>query len=134
MIWRIDHGELDGINPKVIVVLAGTNNVGGTPGGDAKVDDITRGLRALVQRCRDKAPNATILLTAIFPRNDNMAIVPEIVAINRNLAAMADGKATRFLNVNAGLADKDGVLFDGMMNANDKLHPTLKGIRCGPTG
>ena len=134
MIWRIDHGELDGVNPKVIVVLAGTNNVGGTPGGDAKVDDITRGLRALLQRCRDKAPNATVVLTAIFPRNDNMAVMPEIVAINRNLAALADGKATRFLDVNASLADRDGVLFDGMMNAHDKLHPTLKGYQIWADG
>jgi len=134
MIWRIDHGELDGVNPKVIVVLAGTNNVGGTPGGDAKVDDITRGLRALLQRCRDKAPNATVVLTAIFPRNDNMAVMPEIVAINRNLAALADGKATRFLDVNASLADRDGVLFDGMMNAHDKLHPTLKGYQVWADG
>jgi lysophospholipase L1-like esterase len=134
MIWRLDHGELDGIDPKVIVILAGTNNVGSTPGGDAKVDDITRGLRALVQRCRDTAPNATVVLTAIFPRNDNMAVVPEIVAINRNLAAMADGKTTRFLDVNASLADKDGVLVDGMMNAHDRLHPTLKGYQVWADG
>jgi lysophospholipase L1-like esterase len=134
MLWRLDHGELDGINPKVIVILAGTNNVGSTPGGDAKVDDITRGLRALVQRCRDTAPNATVVLTAIFPRNDNMAVVPEIVAINRNLAAMADGKTTRFLDVNASLADKDGVLVDGMMNAHDRLHPTLKGYQVWADG
>src|SRR5262249_22331677 len=112
MLWRLDHGELDGVQPKVIVILAGTNNVGGMPGGADKVADIARGIEAIVMRCRDKAPNATIVLTAIFPRNDNMAVVPEIDAINVKLAALADGKAIRFLNVNAGLADKDGVLFD----------------------
>src|SRR4051812_8138689 len=57
MLWRIEHGELDGVNPKVIVILAGTNNVGRMPGDDAKVLGIERGLRALVALCRRKAPS-----------------------------------------------------------------------------
>ncbi|HEX7940245.1 MAG TPA: GDSL-type esterase/lipase family protein, partial [Gemmatimonadaceae bacterium] len=63
MLWRLENGELDGLNPKVIVILAGTNNVGKVPGGDEKVADITRGLRALVNLARAKAPNATVVLT-----------------------------------------------------------------------
>ena len=51
ILWRIEHGELDGVNPKVIVVLAGTNNVGTMPGGDAKIADVTRGLPAIVETC-----------------------------------------------------------------------------------
>ena len=39
-----ENGELDGVDPKVIVLLAGTNNVGKEPGDDAKVADVTRGL------------------------------------------------------------------------------------------
>ena len=70
-----------------------------------------------------RAPGATIVITAIFPRNDNMAVMPVIDGINQRLAGMADGKKIRFLNVNAGLADRDGKLFDGMMNVRDKLHP-----------
>ena len=49
MLWRVQHGELDGVNPKVIVILAGTNNIGKEPGDDAKVADVTRGVTALVQ-------------------------------------------------------------------------------------
>src|SRR5262245_12250382 len=44
MLWRLEHGELDGVHPKVIVVLAGINNVETAPGGEAKVENITRGL------------------------------------------------------------------------------------------
>jgi lysophospholipase L1-like esterase len=125
ILWRLSNGELDGVNPKVIVLLAGTNNLGKEPGDEAKVKDVTRGLQAIVDLCREKAPTATIVLTAIFPRNDNPAVMPTIDAINANLAKMADGKSVRFLDVDARLADANGTLFEGMMM--DGLHPTLKG-------
>jgi len=134
ILWRLEHGELDGVNPKVIVILAGTNNVGTQPGGDGKVAEITRGLAAILTICRQKAPDAVIVVTAIFPRNDNMAVVPEIGRINANLERMADGRSVRFLNVNNRLADQDGRLLDGMMNARDQLHPTVKGYQVWADG
>jgi lysophospholipase L1-like esterase len=132
ILWRLENGELDGVNPKVIVLLAGTNNVGrgAPPGGeDAKAADIGRGLQAILRVMRDKAPDATIIVTAIFPRNDSMAALPVINRVNDSLFKLADGKKIRYLNVNTKLADPDGKLFDGMMNANDKLHPTLQGYQ-----
>ena len=132
ILWRLNNGELDGVNPKIIVLLAGTNNVGNTmppEGDDAKVADITRGLQAILCVMQPKAPDATIIVTGIFPRNDNMAVMPTIDKINRNLSKLADGKRIRYLNINDKLADRDGQLFDGMMNARDKLHPTVKGYQ-----
>src|SRR4051812_4131964 len=119
ILWRLNNGELDGGDPKVIVLLAGTNNVGnrvalGTE--DARAAEVTRGIQAIVTTMQAKAPNATIVLTALFPRNDNIAVMPTINRINENLAKLADGKRVRFLNINDQLADKDGRLFDGMMN------------------
>jgi lysophospholipase L1-like esterase len=125
ILWRLENGELDGVNPKVIVVLAGINNVGLEAGGAGKVEEITQGLRALLEVCQAKAPSATVIMTAIFPRNDSMTVIPMINEINRNLARMADGRKVRFLDINDQLADKDGRLFPGMMNA-DQLHPALK--------
>jgi lysophospholipase L1-like esterase len=130
ILWRLENGELDGVHPKVIVLLAGTNNVGRTPaagGDDALVADVTRGIRAVLDAMRAKAPEATIILTAIFPRNDNMAVMPTINRINDNLSKMAGGKI-RYLNINDRLSDTDGRLFDGMMNP-DKLHPAVKGYQ-----
>lgn len=132
ILWRLENGELDGVNPKIIVLLAGINNVGTQPGDEAKVEDITRGLKAVLDICHKKAPEATIILTAIFPRNDNMAVIPTINKINDNLARFADGKKIRFLNVNDKLADKDGKLFDGM--SKDRLHPTVKGYQVWADG
>jgi lysophospholipase L1-like esterase len=132
ILWRVENGELDRVNPRVIVLLAGINNVGTVPGGDTKVENITRGLKALVNTCQQKALNAVIILTALFPRNDNMAVIPTINAINENLAKMADGKTIRYLNVNSKLADQDGKLFDGI--SKDKLHPGLKGYQIWADG
>jgi lysophospholipase L1-like esterase len=131
ILWRLENGELDGVNPKVFVILAGTNNVGPRP-KEGAVEEVTRGVRAIVNVCRQKAPGATIILTAIFPRNDNMAAVPVINRINENLAKMADGKTVRFLNVNDKLADKEGRLLEGM--TMDKLHPTVKGYQVWADG
>ena len=132
ILWRLENGELDGVHPKVIVLLAGTNNVGREPGDEAKVADVTRGLQAIVEACRKKAPAATIVLVAIFPRNDNPAVMPTIARINAHLAKIADGKAVRFLDVNARLADARGVLFEGMMG--DGLHPGLLGYEAWAEG
>jgi lysophospholipase L1-like esterase len=129
ILWRLENGELDGVHPKVIVVLAGTNNVGAQPRTEADISEIANGVKAIVDACRRKAPGATIVLTAIFPRNDNMAVMPAIDGINRRLAALADGKRVRFVNVNDRLADANGIVVAGVLNERDKLHPTLQGYQ-----
>jgi lysophospholipase L1-like esterase len=131
ILWRLNNGELDGVNPKIIVLLAGTNNVGrNVPAGgnDAMVADITKGLRAVVDLMRTKAPNATLILMAVFPRNDNIAVMHVINKINENISRFADGKTVRFLNINDRLADKNGNLYPGIMNS-DGLHPAIKGYQ-----
>src|SRR5207237_2956407 len=95
--------------------------------------DVTRGIQAILRVMQEKAPEATIILTAIFPRNDNMAVMPTINRINGRLEGLADGKRIRFLNVNDKLADAEGRLFDGMMN-RDKLHPAVRGYQVWADG
>jgi lysophospholipase L1-like esterase len=132
ILWRLRNGELDAIRPKVVVLLAGTNNVGNTaPENDveAKAADVGRGIRAILDVMREKAPDATIILTAIFPRNDNMAVLPTIIRINAIISGFADGKTIRFLDINPKLANERGELVDGVMNARDKLHPTVRGYQ-----
>jgi lysophospholipase L1-like esterase len=132
MLWRIQNGELEGVHPKTIVILAGTNNVGNKPGSDEKVADILAGFGALIDTCREKAPEAKIILTAIFPRNDNPAVFPEIQKINEGLAKLADSKTIYYVNVNDKLAGPDGVLFDGM--TIDKRHLSVKGYQVWADG
>lgn len=64
ILWRLNNGELDHVKPKIIVLLAGTNNVGNNaPEGndDPRIGDITRGIKAILDVCRRKAPSATIV-------------------------------------------------------------------------
>lgn len=131
ILWRLLDGELDGVHPRVIVLQAGTNNIGHRVGAGevrAQAEEIARGLAAILKVMREKAPGATIVLVGIFPRNDNMAALPVIDGVNRKLAEMADGSRVRFLDINRKLADENGVLYEGM-TAPDRLHLALKGYQ-----
>jgi lysophospholipase L1-like esterase len=133
VIWRLQNGELDGVNPKLIVLMIGTNNVGTTvrPQDDAFADDVARGVKRILDLCREKAPKAVIILTAITPRNDtprrDTALMPTINKINDRIAKFADGKTIRYININDKLADKDGKLVEGM--TRDNLHLVAKGYQ-----
>ena len=130
ILWRLQNGELAGVAPKVFVLQAGTNNVAAaaaSPDRDAVVADVTRGITAIVDLLRGHAPDATIIVTAIFPRSDNTALMPAIDAINTNLAGLAGRPGVRFLTINDRLTDRDGRLSAEVMP--DGLHPSLKGYQ-----
>jgi lysophospholipase L1-like esterase len=130
VLWRLQNGELEEVHPKVIVLLAGTNNVGNAPVSDARMADIVKGIKALIDTMRKKAPKATIVVMGILPRNDGSnptAVMSSINKINENIAKLADGKTIRYLNINDKLADKDGKLLEGM--TEDRLHLSLKGYQ-----
>ena len=78
-------------------------------------------------------PNAAIVLTAIFPRNDDLEFLPIIRGVNERIARLADSGKVRFLDVNDKIGYKDGRLIDGMMNT-DKLHPVLRGYQVWADG
>ncbi len=130
ILWRLQNGELEGVHPRVIVLLAGTNNIGQVPASDARVADVVKGIKALLDTLRKKAPRATIIVMGILPRNDSRrfpAVMASIARINEKIAKLADGKTIRYLNINDKLADRNGKLFEGM--TVDRLHLSLKGYQ-----
>jgi lysophospholipase L1-like esterase/dienelactone hydrolase len=125
ILWRLQNGELDGVNPKVVVLMAGTNNVGNaTPIGDIeeRATDVFQGVAAVVREIRKRAPAATLVITGITPRNDNLSVMPIINSANQKIAGLADGKSIRYVNINERLASSDDHLRDGM--TYDGLHLT----------
>jgi lysophospholipase L1-like esterase len=119
ILWRLANGELAGVDPKVIVIQAGTNNVGSRPGGPEKVEAITAGIAAIIESCRQRAPDAALVLTAIFPRSDP-GVVAEIDAIDANLARLAREQNIAYIDINDQIAGADGLLLDAM--TSDGLH------------
>jgi len=124
ILWRLANGEMQGVDPEVIVIQAGTNNVGGRPGGAAKVAAIIDGIAAIVESCRSRAPGARIVLTGIFPRSEP-GVVAEIAAINDGLRDLAAAQDVRYLEINEQLADSEGLLRDEM--SSDGLHLSQAG-------
>jgi len=129
MLWRLKNGEMDGLNPKVVVLLAGTNNIGrasplGNADAEARADSVVRGVTAVVRELRQRAPKATLVITAITPRDDNLDVMPIVDRANQQIARLADGKSVRYINLRDQLAFPDGRLREGM--ADDGLHLTPK--------
>lgn len=119
ILWRLRNGELDGLKPKVIVVLAGTNNLGVDPS-----EAIAAGVRAIVKDCRKRVPGATILLTALLPRGDRPELARDISEVNLRLRRLADGKRVRLIDLSRELAEPDGRPRSGMFG--DGIHPTVR--------
>ena len=112
--------------------MIGTNNLGNITSSDdtnAQVEQVTRGIRAILDVIREKAPAAKIVLTGITPRNDvsGNSLMPAIEKINSQIATFADGDSIIYLNINDKLADRNGKLFEGV--TEDGLHLSIKGYQ-----
>jgi lysophospholipase L1-like esterase len=125
VLWRIENGELDGIDPKVIVLMIGTNN-----SNTDSPDQISEGVEKIVAEIRAKCPKSKILLLAIFPRNkpaDKPDQMETIHKVNERIAKLDDGKMITFLDINHVFLAADGKVHDDIMP--DFLHPNEHGYQ-----
>ena len=81
VLWRLDHGELDGIKPRVIIIKIGTNNTSVTN----SPADIAAGIEAVCVTAHKKVPAAKILLLGILPRHDEIPGHSATEPVNRLL-------------------------------------------------
>lgn len=118
VLWRLDHGNVDGIDPKVAVLMIGTNNsndTGNTP------EEITSGIVAVVEKIKVKLPNAKILLLGIFPRGDKFNTQRgRITQVNQAIQKLADDKQVYFLDIGHRFINLDGTISKELMP--DYLH------------
>ncbi|MCU0786711.1 MAG: platelet-activating factor acetylhydrolase IB subunit [Verrucomicrobia bacterium] len=129
VLWRIENGELDGIKPKVVVLLIGTNNTGKERNSDAirnTTSEAIQGVTVVVKELRARLPASRILLLALFPRADpNDPQRRQVVEINQAIANLDDGKNIQFLDIGAQFLNPDGTIPETLMP--DKLHPSSAG-------
>ncbi len=123
VIWRLEHGEVEGIKPKVAVLMIGTNNLGGNTN-----DEIVSGITKIVGLLHEKLPTTKVLLLGIFPRG-KMATDPNrdrIKDINAKIAKLDDGgKTVKYLDIGPKFLTEDGTLPKEIMP--DALHPNTHG-------
>jgi lysophospholipase L1-like esterase len=131
VLWRMDHGELDGIKPKVVVLMIGTNNTGkekDTGKIRNTVPETIEGVQAVVKELRAKLPDSKILLLAIFPRGtlDDLQRA-QVALINTVIARLDDGRRVKFLDIDPKFLEADGTLSTNIMP--DLLHPNEQGYQ-----
>lgn len=135
ILWRIDHGELDKIKPKVMVLMIGTNN-----SGTNTAPQISAAIKKIIDQTHAKLPETKILLLAVFPRGPHTVKKPDgtetkddgvkrnevIKEVNATISKLDDGKMVRYLDIGEKFK-VDGKIPDSIMP--DQLHPSPEGYK-----
>ena len=125
VLWRITNGELDGIKPKGVVLMIGTNN-----SSTDTAEGIAKGVTAIVETIRTKQPQAKILLLAVFPRGEKATPNPgraKLKEVNAMIAKLDDGKNIHFLDIGEKFLQPDGSITKEIMP--DFLHLSAAGYQ-----
>lgn len=127
VLWRIDHGELDGLSPKLVVVMIGTNNLANA--NKMSPEEAADGVAAVVQAIRLKLPSSKVLLLNIFPRGNRSddPLRLEVNDTNKIIAGLQDRKSVFYLDIGSRFLSPDGTLSGDVMP--DYLHPNAKGYQ-----
>jgi alpha-L-fucosidase len=122
VLWRLENGNIDGISPKLAVLMIGTNNSGGN-----KPEDIAEGIKAIVEKLRAKLPQTKVLILGIFPRGPNNQDRLRQVNMKTNeiVSKLADDKAVFYLDIGQKFLKPDGTLPRDIMP--DLLHLSPQG-------
>lgn len=120
VLWRLDNGEMDGMKPKVAVIMIGTNNTGH---GMQKARETAKGIKAIIGRVHKISPDTKILLLGIFPRGvqPDHKMRDRNTEINDIIKKYDDGEKIHYLDLGPKFLDDKGVLSKKVMP--DGLHP-----------
>ena len=123
VLWRLQHGAVDGISPKLVVMMIGTNN-----SGTCEAADIAAGITAIVAELNKRLPQSKILLLGIFPRGEKPGPQREkLAAVNQIIAKLDGTPNVTFLDIGAKFLTPEGLITKDIMP--DFLHPNEKGYR-----
>jgi arylsulfatase A-like enzyme/lysophospholipase L1-like esterase len=124
VLWRLMNGELENVDPKLFVLMIGTNNTGHRQDSPEQTAD---GIKLILELLQDRKPNAKILLLSIFPRapkpEDGLRQLND--QINSRIKTFADGERIQWLDVSDAFLDDKNELAKEVMP--DFLHPNDTG-------
>ena len=130
VLWRLDHGEFAGQQPRLVVILIGTNNLTGTDNAPTSSPaEIVDGIHAVCRRVTDASPASRILLMGLLPRSPaDDPLRAGVRAVNTLLRAGTGGwPGVRFEDIGDRFLAPDGSIAPGLMC--DTVHPAEKGYR-----
>ncbi|MDD7983943.1 GDSL-type esterase/lipase family protein [Lentisphaera marina] len=121
VLWRLENGAVDGIKPKVLVMMIGTNNAGKYKEASAET---AIGVKAILQDLRQRLPKTKILMLAIFPRgkDDSSPMRQLTMGTDEIIKTYADDKNIFFMNINKIFLDDKRIVHRSVMR--DFLHPS----------
>lgn len=126
VLWRLMNGEMEDVDPKLFVLMIGTNNTGHRQDDPA---DTALGVKLIIDLLRDRCPEAKILLLGVFPRDEKpdgrLRQIND--AVNSRLSTYADGTQVRWLDLSGKFLTDDGILTREVMP--DFLHPKGPGYQ-----
>ncbi len=129
VLWRLQNGQLDGINAKVAVLLIGTNN---SKNSDNSELEILEGVSTVVNEIKKRQPHTKILLLGILPRGQTFSEQRgKILQVNQALTKLDDGKNVYYLDIGSKFIDKDGSISKFIMP--DGVHLSETGYRIWAT-
>lgn len=130
LLWRIEHGETDGIKPKAAVILIGANNLGRLHWAP---QDTVAGIEAIILQLRHRLPDTRLLLLGVLPSDRSAWASHATVEINRALAARYQhGEEVTYIDVGPvfmknGRLDRDLFLDPKLTPPAAPLHPSAEG-------
>jgi lysophospholipase L1-like esterase len=131
VLWRLAHGEFEGLHPKTVVINIGTNNLTGTANARANTPaEVAQGILAIHEQVRAQSHQSRIIVMGIFPRGFDAStpLRAAIAEANRLLAqAFAAKDQTTFLDIGAQFLEPDGSLPKTLMS--DGTHPSEEGYK-----
>ena len=127
VLWRLDHGGVAGLEPRVVIVMIGNNNMFFTP--ETSIEAVAKGIQVCAANLREKFPRAELVLVKIFPAHaPGVRFYEDIKKTNLALDALkpnSDPK-THVLDLWSELVNADGTLKKGLF-APDHIHLTQDG-------
>ncbi len=132
LLWRVEHGEIDGLAPKAAVILIGANNLGRL---HWSAEDTTRGIETLVSVLRRRLPRTKLLLLGVLPSDRGEWTRQTGEAINAALAARYGSGAVPFVTFRdlSPLFLKDGEV-DRALYLDPRETPPRPSLHPSPEG